>query len=188
MRDAAEHDTTAVEAARSALLETTEANTVGPLMGIEEPEDGVLEVRFATTLPGYPGWAWSVGVSTLDGAEAPSVLEVGLLPAEGALTAPEWVPWSDRLADYRAAQIAKGEEVADSDEDDEDDVEDEQLDGDDTDDVDDADDVDDLDEEDLLPGEDDLDGVDFEDDHEDDAAEAAGELDDDAAGEPGAGR
>lgn len=159
MRDVAAGDAIVVDVARSALLETTEADTVGAVLGIEQPEDGVLEVRFGTSLPGYPGWAWTVGVSVIDGVDTPSVLEVGLLPADGALTAPEWVPWSDRLADYRAGQLATGEQEAEPGGegglfDDEDD---------DLDEADDADEVDDLDEEDLLPDEDDdLDGIDFE--------------------------
>ncbi|MCU1438848.1 MAG: hypothetical protein JWP66_1935 [Naasia sp.] len=155
MREAGAGDAAVVDAARAALLETTDELTVGPVTGIEEPVEGVLDVHFATGMPGYPGWSWSVGVSTIDGANAPSVLEVSLVPGEGALTAPEWVPWSDRLADYRAAQDAKAAHGGS----DEDDVDDDDLDDDD----DELDDVDDLDEEDLLSnGDDDLDGVDFE--------------------------
>ena len=59
------------------------------------------------------------------------MLETELMPGESALLAPDWVPWSDRLAEYRAAQEAAGlaaaeseDEPADDDDDDDDDDED----------------------------------------------------------------
>ena len=44
-------------------------------------------------------------IARVDDGE-PTVLETELMPGEAALLAPEWVPWSERLADYRAAQDA----------------------------------------------------------------------------------
>ena len=143
MRDAASVDAAVVAAARSALLETTPEDTIGEVRGLVEPADGVIDVHFENTMPGYPGWTWSVSVSTADGSEHPSVLELGLLPGDDSLVAPEWVPWSDRLAEYRAAQEAKDAEGLDAgDEESEDEL---------------------VEEEDLLGDEEDeLDGVDFE--------------------------
>ena len=166
MREPAAGDAAIISAAQTALLEVTGPETVGPLKGLEESVDGVVDVRFTPTMDGYPGWNWVVSVSVLDGRDAPSVLELSLLPAEGALTAPEWVPWSERLADYRAAQEAKGESADGSDDDEDEDEDDE------SDELDDSDDdelAEDVDETDLLVDEDDvLDGVDFEpDDHDD---------------------
>jgi hypothetical protein len=144
MREPAEHETSLVQAARVALLETTPEDTVGELIGVAEPAEGVVDVLFGTRMPGYPGWSWTVSVSTAEGVERPSVLELSLLPGEDALIAPEWTPWSDRLADYRAAQEAK-DGAAD---DEAGDAEDDEL----------------LEEEDLLDDDaDELDGVDFED-------------------------
>ena len=97
MREASAVDTALIDAARAALLETTPEDTVGEVTGLDEPSEGVVDVHFATTLPGYPGWTWTVSVSLTDGPRNPSVLELGLLPGEGALVAPEWVPWSERL-------------------------------------------------------------------------------------------
>ncbi|MCU1569526.1 MAG: hypothetical protein JWR33_267 [Naasia sp.] len=143
MRDAGAGDAAVVAAARAALLETTPDDTVGELIGLDEVSEGVLDVRFGTAMPGYPGWSWAVYVSVLDGADEPSVLELTLLPGEDALVAPEWVPWSDRLVDYQIAQDAKdgeGSLVIDDDDDEG------------------------PDEDDLLDDEDDvLDGVEFED-------------------------
>ncbi|WP_210507149.1 DUF3027 domain-containing protein [Naasia sp. SYSU D00057] len=158
MRDATAVDAAVVEAARAALLETTSEDTVGELRGLGEPSDGVIDVHFANTMPGYPGWTWSVSVSTADGVEHPSVLELGLLPGEDSLVAPEWVPWSDRLAEYRAAQEAKDAEGLDA----SDDESEDEL----------------VEEEDLLGDEEDeLDGVDFE----EAAAGGAGDDDEDDA-------
>jgi hypothetical protein len=163
--------------ARGALLEITPAVNIGDYIGSTLEEDGSTTVRFASAQAGYPDWLWTVSVADVDGSE-PTVLEAELLPGEGSLLAPDWVPWSDRLADYKAAQEALGvaaDELADDDLDDADDDEDDDLDDDDDDDPDDDDDVaddDDLDDEDDDLGSDvlhggDLDGVDIDDLDED---------------------
>lgn len=154
--------------ALQALREITPATTIGPAAGHLLEEDGSVSLRFQNRLPGYPGWYWTVTVGRVDDDE-PTVLEVELLPGDGALLAPDWVPWAERLADYRAHQAelveqaaaAAGGEAADEDDAGEDD---------------DLDDVDDLDAADfdedgsrhLHAG--DLDGVDI--DELDDSAEA----------------
>ena len=160
--------------ARAALLEITPASTVGDFVGTTDEGDGIVSLLFASAQPGYPDWRWTVSIAHVPGEE-PTVLEAELMPAEGALLAPDWVPWSDRLAEYKAAQ-AGGSEVDDSDsdsdddsdesdDDDEDSDEDDESDDDDDDESDDEDDE--LDEDDVL-GNDvlhggDLDGVDIDD-------------------------
>jgi hypothetical protein len=52
---------------------------------------------FASTDPAYLGWRWAVSVARASRARVVTVDEVVLLPGEGALLAPEWVPWSDRI-------------------------------------------------------------------------------------------
>jgi len=152
--------TTAVDVARAALLEITPESTVGALVSEQSEGDGVSTVRFASTMLGYPDWFWTVSVAQLtaeDGhLEEPTVLEAELLPGEGALIAPDWVPWADRLEDYKAAQaaIAAGELAAgddDADDDSDDDADDQDDDAD-----------DDHDDDDL--GDDPDDGIDFESD------------------------
>ena len=121
--------------ARAALLEITPASTVGEPAGYTIEDGGVVSLRFYNRLAGYPHWFWTVSVAVVEGAE-PTVLEVELLPGEGALLAPEWVPWAERLAEYQAAQAALAEsQEADADADESDD-----LDEDDDDDSDDDDD------------------------------------------------
>ena len=153
--------------ARAALYEITPAATVGAPAGYTLEEGGVVSLRFANTMPGYPNWLWTVSVAVVDGAE-PTVLEAELLPGEGALLAPEWVPWAERLAEYQAAQAALAAEQGDAEASDEGDE-----------DADEADDEDDLDD-DI----DDLDAADFDEDgspilHAGDAVDVD-ELDEDA--------
>lgn len=107
--------------ALAALHEITPAATVGAPVGYTAEDDGVVSLRFENRQPGYPSWFWTVSVAVVEGSE-PTVLEVELLPGEGALLAPDWVPWAERLADYQAAQVAAAAagEGDESDEDDDD--------------------------------------------------------------------
>jgi hypothetical protein len=143
--------------ALSALLEVQPPATVGAFVGETDEGDSVVTYRFATTLEGYPGWNWTVAVAQLPGEE-PTVVESELLPAQGALLAPDWVPWSERMDDYRAAQLALGEAASETDDDEDEDDDDEDALGSDT----------------LHGG--DLDGVDI--DEIDDSSEEIVEIDD----------
>jgi hypothetical protein len=138
------------ELARGALLEITPEATVGSPVGTVEEGDGVVSVLFANRMPGYPGWRWTVSIAQVEGDE-PTVLEVELMPGDGSLLAPEWVPWSERLADYRAAQddeeSDEDDEESDDDEDDFDDESDDDESDDDEDDDNSDDDDDDSDDE-----------------------------------------
>jgi len=113
--------------ALAALHEVTPAATVGDPADYRVEADGVVSLRFHNRMAGYPGWLWTVSLARLDDAE-PTVLEIELLPGEGALLAPDWVPWAERLADYQAAQVAIAElaqsEADDDVDDDLDDVDD----------------------------------------------------------------
>ena len=145
--------------ARDALLEITAESTVGELISEAVADDGVVTMLFAATMAGYPGWHWTVSVAELPGEE-PTVLEAELLPGDGALLAPDWVPWSERLEDYKEAQAAAAAAAgADEVEDDSDDEDDEH------------DDDDDL-------GDDPDDGIDFEDLASEELTALEGELPD----------
>jgi hypothetical protein len=150
--------------ARAALLEVTPESSIGEPAGYLDEGDGVVSLRFANRLAGYPGWFWTVSVAAVDDAE-PTVLEVELLPGDDALLAPEWVPWATRLAEYQAAQAALAEAAESDDDADEGESDDEDLDDSDDDELDDEDESDDdLDDADATPvlhaG--DLDGVDID--------------------------
>lgn len=184
--------------ALDALREITPATSIGPAAGYLLEDDGSVSLRFENRLPGYPGWYWTVTVARVED-EDPTVLEVELLPGDGALLAPEWVPWAERLADYRAHQVelaeqaASAAEEADDDADDLDDEDAEDLDeDDDLDDEEDADapvtvlhagDVDGVDIDELDPSMSDEDSADdgFDDDEDDESdADEDADSDDDA--------
>ena len=147
-----------IDIARATLLEITPEASIGEFLGEVREEDGSITLRFASALAGYPGWAWTVSLAHVEGEE-PTVLESELMPGDGALLAPDWVPWSERLAEYKATQEALEADAAaaavDDDEDDPDD--DPESDDEDLDDEDDDLDDDDLDDE---PDEDDVLGSD----------------------------
>lgn len=87
--------TSTVDTARAALLEATDEGTVGDHLGQVEDAPGLLTEQFDCLLPGYVGWCWAVSLSVLDG-EA-TVNDVVLLPGDGAITAPAWTPYKDRI-------------------------------------------------------------------------------------------
>jgi hypothetical protein len=168
--------------ARAAVLEITHAEAIGSDAGESAEEDGSISVLFDSALAGYPGWKWTVSMAALDDVP-PTVLEVELIPSTGALLSPDWVPWSDRLAEYEAAQdaLTAAGDVGDDDDDDSDVGDDA-----DSDDDDDDDDSDDDDSSDVLHGGD-LDGVDIDtlddesdDDDDDDDDDGADSDDDDS--------
>lgn len=120
--------------ARHALGEITRPANVGALRDVVVADD-VATVRFSTTQGGYPGWYWTVSIAVNPGLE-PSVLETELMPAEGALVAPDWVPWADRLEEYLAQQTVDAERDDEDDDDfddDGDDIDRDDIDGDDID-------------------------------------------------------
>lgn len=88
----------ASELARTAAEEIAEPGTVGEHLGTVAEGDRVLTHSFACTATAYPGWRWAVTLSRAPRARTATVSEVHLLPGEGAMLSPEWVPYADRLA------------------------------------------------------------------------------------------
>lgn len=86
----------AVELARTVALEAG-GTAVGEHLGVESDGPLVVTHSFASTDKAYVGWRWAVTVARVDGSPAVTVDEVVLLPGSGALVAPPWVPWSDRV-------------------------------------------------------------------------------------------
>jgi len=94
--------TTAVEIARSALLESIPADHVGKALDsvVEPTEDSsatITSYTFECTSPGYPGWYWEVSLVEVSGQAELSVSEVNLLPGSAALVPEQWKPWADRV-------------------------------------------------------------------------------------------
>lgn len=136
-----------VDVARAALLEITPESTIGAPAGHIVEGDNLLSLLFESTMIGYPDWYWTVSLARVDDGSAPTVLEVELMPGDGALLAPDWVPWSERLAEYQASQEAA--RAAESDSESDDAVSDDE-----------EDDLDDVDGDDVDDG--DIDGVDID--------------------------
>jgi hypothetical protein len=81
--------------AREAAVEMA-GGAVGAQLSIRAEAELAVTHAFAASLPGYRGWYWAVTLVRAPAGE-PTVAEVVLLPGEGSLLAPEWVPWSERL-------------------------------------------------------------------------------------------
>ena len=86
----------AVDLARRVAREAAGAK-VGPHLGVEEDSELVVTHFFASQDPAYVGWRWAVTVTRAEDSDQVTVDEVVLLPGEGALLAPAWVPWSERV-------------------------------------------------------------------------------------------
>jgi hypothetical protein len=81
----------------------TEKLSHGVFISSVDEGDDTVSYLFKCELKGYLDWHWSVTVYQPEGAE-PTLSEFVLLPGETSLVAPDWVPWSERLADYKALQ------------------------------------------------------------------------------------
>ncbi|GAA3131271.1 DUF3027 domain-containing protein [Planomonospora alba] len=87
----------AVDLARSAIEENVRPDQIGEHLGVEGEGDRVVTHYFACLDRAYRGWRWAVTVVRAARARNVTVSEVVLLPGSGALLAPPWVPWSERL-------------------------------------------------------------------------------------------
>ncbi|MCC3291656.1 DUF3027 domain-containing protein [Arthrobacter sp. zg-Y1110] len=102
----------AVAEARAGLLEVVSEDEVGNYLGAAADAERVVTHRFSSLRPGYRGWYWYATVARMPRSKKVTVSEVGLLPSDEALLAPEWVPWSDRLRpeDIAAEQEQQAQE------------------------------------------------------------------------------
>ena len=90
--------------AYNAAVEASTRNAVGFFLESIEEDEGVVTYLFEGKLKGYVGWRWSVSVFQADENSPATISEVLLVPGPESLIAPDWVPWSERLADYKALQ------------------------------------------------------------------------------------
>ena len=104
----------AVETARAGLLEVVPAEQIGAYAGAVPDAERLVTHRFEALRPGYNGWQWYATVARVPRGKVATVCEVGLLPSENAVLAPEWVPWSERLRpeDVEAEEAAQAQERA----------------------------------------------------------------------------
>ena len=87
----------AVDVARVGAEAVAHPRPVGDHVGFEMVSERLGTHYFASTDAGYVGWCWAVTVARVPRGRVATVCEVDMTPREGALLAPEWVPWEDRL-------------------------------------------------------------------------------------------
>ena len=87
----------AVDLARDAVVAVVGADQVGDHLGVQAEGERIVTHLFDCADPAYAGWRWAVTVVRAPRAKAVTVSETVLLPGAGALLAPDWVPWQDRL-------------------------------------------------------------------------------------------
>jgi len=87
----------AVDLARDAIVAVVGAAQVGDHLGVQADGERIVTHLFDCADPAYVGWTWAVTVVRAPRAKAVTVSETVLLPGSGALLAPDWVPWQDRL-------------------------------------------------------------------------------------------
>lgn len=97
----------AVEVARAAAIEVG-GDSVGEHLSVRAEGDRVVTHAFAASLAGYRGWHWAVTLARAPRSRTATVDDVVLLPGGGALLAPEWLPWEQRV---RPGDLGPGDMV-----------------------------------------------------------------------------
>jgi hypothetical protein len=87
----------AVGEARAALVEEVGEPDAGEHLGHLVEGERVVTHLFACTRKGYAGWRWSVTVARASRQKTVTIDEIVLMPGDGALVAPEWVPYKERI-------------------------------------------------------------------------------------------
>lgn len=88
----------AVDQAREAAASIAEPGTVGDHLGMEMDDERLATHYFACTARAYPGWRWAITVARVPRGKVATVCETNLVPGDGALLAPQWLPYAERIA------------------------------------------------------------------------------------------
>lgn len=86
----------AIDLAREAAAEVA-GSSVGDHLGFYLEGDRVGTHMFAALDAGYRGWHWAVTLARAPRSRHATVCEVEMIPGKGALLAPPWLPWAERL-------------------------------------------------------------------------------------------
>jgi hypothetical protein len=108
----------AVDTARTAIEGIAKASEIGEHLAARTEGDRVVTHLFESRLPGYIGWQWYAVLTRNSRSKVITVNELGLLPSEDSILAPEWVPWAERVRP-EDAQEQDAEDAQDSPEDEE---------------------------------------------------------------------
>ncbi|MEV7604983.1 DUF3027 domain-containing protein [Paenarthrobacter sp. NPDC089322] len=87
----------AVDVAREAVQSIANQGEVGQHIAAKSEGDRVVTHLFESKLAGYGGWQWYAVVTRNSRSKVVTVSELGLLPSEDSILAPEWVPWAKRV-------------------------------------------------------------------------------------------
>jgi hypothetical protein len=110
----------AVDTARTAVEGIAKASEIGDHLAARSEGDRVVTHLFESRLPGYIGWQWYAVLTRNSRSKVITVNELGLLPSENSILAPEWVPWAERVrpedAQEQDAQDQDAQDEANQDE------------------------------------------------------------------------
>jgi hypothetical protein len=87
----------AVDTARAAVEGITAASSIGRHLAAKSEGDRLVTHLFECRLPGYLGWQWYAVLTRNSRSKVVTVNELGLLPSEDSILAPDWVPWAERV-------------------------------------------------------------------------------------------
>lgn len=87
----------AVDTARAAIEGITAPRDIGQHLAAKSEGDRLVTHLFECRLPGYLGWQWFAVLTRNSRSKVVTVSELGLLPSEGSILAPDWVPWAERV-------------------------------------------------------------------------------------------
>ena len=111
----------AKDVALQGVQEIAPAHAIGLVHHVRAEEERLSTHLFECSLPGYRGWFWFATLSRAPRSRVATICEVGLLPGDDALIAPDWVPWADRvrpedLEENAAQENAESAETAEAEE------------------------------------------------------------------------
>ena len=102
----------AKDVALQGVQEIAPAHAIGLVHHVRAEEERLSTHLFECTLPGYRGWFWFATLSRAPRSRVATICEVGLLPGDDALIAPDWVPWADRVRPEDLEENAAQENAA----------------------------------------------------------------------------
>jgi len=87
----------AVDLALAAAEDVAGIDGVGEHLGMTADGERIVTHYFTARERGYIGWRWAVTVTRASRSKQVTVDETVLLPGDGAILAPRWLPWSERI-------------------------------------------------------------------------------------------
>lgn len=87
----------AVDVARAAIEGIAPAEQIGQHLAAKSEGDRLVTHLFESKLAGYGGWQWYAVLTRNSRSKVVTVDELGLLPSDDSILAPEWIPWAERV-------------------------------------------------------------------------------------------